>query len=221
MSPSDKDLLTGSDQCEPRWKDDFEKSVGLFFFPMLCFSGYLSIPSCPYQSLFSLVNTNFLLVYQGKQSSLFTSRLGPVYSGMTTSYDSCLHIQLYGHSTPRPYVCLSSGVLIMDGGARRCLRADLTLDPVTADGHRNNFGDSHTSTLVHCLVHTPSQTQTVWPFFTPLTQTLLCPESKSQSMTNLCIYFIFEQLMRQICKTDYSTRLWYWKNAAHKTTRIE
>lgn len=173
MSPCDKDLLTGSDQCEPRWKDDFEKSAGLFFFPMLCFSGYLSIPSCPYQSLFSLVNTNFLLVYQGKQSSLFTSRLGQVYSEMTTSCDSCLHIPLYGH---RPWtqhtstlcVSVSSGVLIMDGGARRCLRADLTLDPVTADGHRNNFGDSHTSTLVHCLVHTPSQTQTVWPFFTPL-----------------------------------------------------
>lgn len=36
-----------------------------------------------------------------------------------------------------------------------------------------SFGDSHTSKLVHCLVHTPSQTQTVWPFFTPSTQTLL------------------------------------------------
>lgn len=32
MSLSDKDLLTGSNQCEPRWKDDFEKSVSLFFF---------------------------------------------------------------------------------------------------------------------------------------------------------------------------------------------
>lgn len=61
-------------------------------------------------------------------------------------------------------VYVYSGVLIMDGGARRCLSADLTLDHVTADRHQNNFGDSHdshTNTLVLCPVHTPLQTQTV------------------------------------------------------------
>lgn len=95
MSLSDKDLLTGSDQCEPRWKDDFEKSVGLFFFHMLCFSGYLSVPSCPYQSLFSLVNTYFLLVYWSKQSSLFTSRLCKVYSEMSTVTFPKIHTYLH------------------------------------------------------------------------------------------------------------------------------
>lgn len=144
------------------------------FFHMLCFSGYLSIPSCPYQSLFSLVNTNFLLVYWSKQSSLFTSRLWQVYSGMSTA--TCSKIHTYIHLLDTDHgpsslnlmcvcACVYSGVLIMDGGARRCLRADLTLDPVTADRHQNNFGDSHTSVL--CPLHTHPQTQTVWPFLTP------------------------------------------------------
>lgn len=55
------------------------------------------------------------------------------------------------------WLSVYSGVLIMDGGARRCLRADLTLDPVTADCHQNNFGDNHTSTLMHRLdLYNPS-----------------------------------------------------------------
>lgn len=180
MSLSDKDLLTGSDQCEPRWKDDFEKSVGLAFFHMLCFCSYLSVPSCPYQSLFSLVNTNFLLVYWSKQNSLFTSRLTSLFrdehSHIPIPQDSSIHTYIYSTQTTdhqtstlcmRVCVCVRSGVLIMDGGARRCLRADLTLDPVTADRHQNNFGDSHTNTLMLCSEHIPSKTQQVWPFLTP------------------------------------------------------
>lgn len=103
MSLSDKDLLTGSDQCEPRWKDDFEKSVGLAFFHMLCFCSYLSVPSCPYQSLFSLVNTNFLLVYWSKQNSLFTSRLTSLFrdehSHIPIPQDSSIHTYIYSTQT--------------------------------------------------------------------------------------------------------------------------
>lgn len=40
------------------------------------FSGYLSLSFTAYQSvLFSLVNTNFNFVYQGKHSSSLTSRV--------------------------------------------------------------------------------------------------------------------------------------------------
>lgn len=207
MSLSDKDLLTGSDQCEPRWKDDFEKSVGLFFFHMLCFSGYLSVPSCPYQSLFSLVNTYFLLVYWSKQSSLFTSRLCKVYSEMSTvtfpKIHTYLHTLLDTDHGPSNLdlmcVCVYSGVLIMDGGARHCLRADLTLDPVTADRHQNNFGDSHTNALVLCPVHTPSQTQTMWPFVTPQHKPTFVPSPHHGLRLYIC--FIFKQLITWICKT--------------------
>lgn len=128
MSLSDKDLLTGSDQSEPRWKDDFEKSVGLFFFHMLCFSGYLSPPSCPYQSLFFLVNTHFLLVYWGKQCILITSRMWQVYSERNRATYCKTHAYIYiymftdhGHHEKRDLMCVCGYRCVNNGWGSQTL----------------------------------------------------------------------------------------------------
>lgn len=80
------------------------RTLSSFFFSqaILCFSGYLSFSFTAYQSvLFSLVNTNFQLVYQGKQSSSLTSRVRLVsweisaYIYINTHRDT--HTQTYMH----------------------------------------------------------------------------------------------------------------------------